>query len=118
MIRALMKPGDGASRVENRVAETAANPYYFFASQILSGLSGIRQEMTAPAPVETAYSGAAASLPKSMIAAVEAFETSALYRSTLGDEFVDYLVHLKRAEWNRYLMTVSEWEQSEYFSIF
>lgn len=118
MIRALMKPGDPASRIENRVAETAANPYYFFASQIVSGLAGIRDDMTAPAAVETPYSAAATSLPKSMIDAVEKFEQSALYREELGDEFVNYLVHLKRAEWNRYLMTVSEWEHSEYFSLF
>jgi len=118
MIRALMKSGDKASRIENRVAETAANPYYFFASQVLSGLAGIRQELVAPAPVETPYNAAAVSLPKSMIAAVEAFEKSTLYRTMLGDEFVDYLSHIKRSEWNRYLTTVSEWEQSEYFSIF
>ena len=118
MIRALMKPNDPASRIENRVAETAANPYYFFASQIVSGLAGIRQGLKAPAPVETPYNSAAASLPKSMIAAVEAFETSSLYRSELGETFVNYVSHLKRAEWNRYLMTVSEWEHSEYFSLF
>lgn len=118
MIRALMKPGDGASRIENRVAETAANPYYFFASQIVSGLSGVRNSMVAPPAVETPYSSDAASLPKSMVAAVDVFDKSTLYRSELGDEFVDYLTHLKRAEWDRYLMTVSEWEQSEYFSLF
>lgn len=118
MIRALMKPGDPASRIENRVAETAANPYYFFASQIVSGLAGIRNDLTAPPAVETPYSGAAASLPRSMIDAVEKFEQSTLYREELGDEFVNYLVHLKRTEWNRYLMTVSEWEHGEYFSLF
>lgn len=118
MIRALMKPGDPASRVENRVAETAANPYYFFASQILSGLSGIRNGMTPPDPVETPYANEATSLPRSMIAAVEAFGASDLYREEIGEEFVSYLMHLKRAEWDRYLMTVSEWEQSEYFSLF
>ena len=41
MLRALMRPGDQAARIENRVAEPAANPYFFFASQILGGLSGI-----------------------------------------------------------------------------
>lgn len=118
MIRALMKPGDPASRIENRVAETAANPYYFFTSQIVSGLAGIRSSMTPPAPVETPYSSDATALPKSMIAAVEAFEKSTLYRTELGDEFVNYLTCIKRAEWDRYLMTVSEWEQAEYFSLY
>ena len=118
MIRALLQPGDTASRIENRVADPTANPYYFMASQIISGLGGIEANLTAPAPVETPYSGDAESLPKSMIAAVDAFEKSKLFRNHLGDQFVDYLTTLKKAEWDRYLMTVSEWEQAEYFSLF
>lgn len=118
MIRSLMRPGDSASRIENRVAETAANPYYFFASQIVSGLAGVEGNLVPPAPVETPYVSDATELPKSLIAAVEEFERSSLYRTELGEEFVDYISHLKRAEWKRYMMTVSEWEQAEYFSVF
>jgi len=57
-------------------------------------------------------------LPQSLIAAVESFDQSTLFRDTLGDAFVDYLVQIKRSEWERYLMTVSEWEQDEYFNLF
>jgi glutamine synthetase len=118
MIRGLMAPGDKASRIENRVAEPAANPYLFFASQILSGLDGIERQLVAPPPVENPYDSTAKLLPKSLIAAIERFEASEFYRAELGAEFVNYLAHIKRAEWDRYLMTVSEWEQSEYFSLF
>lgn len=45
-------------------------------------------------------------------------EASSFYREALGDVFVNYLAHIKRAEWDRYLMTVSEWEQRECFSLF
>ena len=41
-----------------------------------------------------------------------------MYRAALGDGFVSYLTRLKRAEWDRYLMTVSEWEHMEYFTAF
>lgn len=118
MVRALMTPGDGASRIENRVAEPAANPYFYFASQILSGLSGLEQGLTAPEPVETPYDNDARALPPSLIAAIEAFEGGALYRTALGEAFTDYMSVLKRAEWKRYLGTVTEWEQQEYFGIF
>ena len=50
--------------------------------------------------------------------ALQAFEGSKLFRQSLGDEFVDYLLHLKHFEWNRYLNTVSEWEQAEYFNLY
>ena len=118
MIRALMKPGDASSRIENRVAEPAANPYYFFASQIICGLAGINGKLEAPAAVETPYEGEAPSFPKNLIGAIEQFENSVLFKEQFGSEFVEYLAHIKRAEWDRYLDTVSEWEQAEYFSAF
>ncbi len=118
MIRGLMGPNDKASRVESRVAEPTANPYLFIASQILSGHDGVKRDLKAPPPVENPYTSDAVSLPRSLIAALERFETSAFYRDTLGADFVRYLSHIKHAEWERYLMTVSEWEQSEYFSLF
>ncbi|MBB4304954.1 glutamine synthetase [Rhodobium orientis] len=118
MIRALFSPHDRASRIENRVAEPAANPYYYFASQILAGLDGLARGLEAPAPVETPYDSGAPELPKSLISAVEAFEAGTLFTGTIGPEFVAYLSRIKRAEWDRYLTTVSEWEQREYFTLF
>tara|TARA_R110002072_G_scaffold62214_8_gene155956 strand:- start:218 stop:1597 length:1380 start_codon:yes stop_codon:yes gene_type:complete len=118
MIRAVMAFGDIASRVENRVAETAANPYYFFASQIISGLAGITQKLAAPPAVETPYETDAIKLPTDLLEAIQSFEKSHLYRNELGDTFVNYLSKIKRAEWERYLAHISEWEQAEYFDIF
>jgi glutamine synthetase len=118
MIRALLYPGDSASRIENRVADTTANPYYAFAAQILGGLSGITDAKSAPAPTQTPYASTAAQLPRNLGAAIDAFEESTLFNETLGYEFVQYLTQIKRAEWQRYLMTVSEWEQAEYFNLF
>ena len=31
---------------------------------------------------------------------------------------MSYPTRIKRAEWDRYLMTVLEWERREYFSLF
>ena len=118
MIRALTTPGDNASRVENRVAEPTANPYYYFASQILSGLDGVNQNLSAPAAVETPYDSDAEVLPDSLLSAIERFEQSDFLRAELGDVFVDYLSRIRRAEWERYHIAVSEWEQAEYFSLY
>jgi glutamine synthetase len=118
MLRVLAAAGDNASRVENRVGEPAANPYLYLASQVLCGLDGIDSALTAPPPVEKPYQAEARMLPNNLHTAIEAFEASSFYRSQLGDGFVDYLCHLRRAEWGRYLGAVSEWEQREYFSLF
>ncbi|AXI45257.1 glutamine synthetase [Sulfitobacter sp. SK012] len=118
MIRGLMAPNDPASRIENRVAETTANPYYFFASQILSGLDGIRSNLPLPDPVETPYTSDAPRLPESLLSAIRRFEQSDFFRAELGDAFVDYLTKIRRAEWDRYHLTISEWEQAEYFGLY
>ena len=118
MLRALFFAGDPASRVENRVADTSANPYYALAGQILSGLDGLSREAKAPPPTQTPYAEDQPLLPQSLIEAVTAFEASPLYRQAPGEDFVPYLAHLKRAEWQRYLSTISEWEQAEYFNLF
>ncbi|MFC6639266.1 glutamine synthetase [Sulfitobacter sp. JBTF-M27] len=118
MIRALTAPGNPSSRIENRVAEPTANPYLFFASQIIAGLNGLTRNLQAPASVEDPYDGTAEPLPQSLLAAVDAFAGSTLYRAALGEDFVDYLCKMRRAEWDRYHLTVSEWEQQEYFGIY
>jgi len=89
-----------------------------FAAQIAGGLSGITQGLTPPAKAETPYDGDADRLPTTLQEAIDAFDGSAMFRAAFGDEFVDYLARLKRAEWDRYVATLSEWEQAEYFSLF
>jgi len=118
MLRALMSEGDAASRIENRVADTSANPHFAFAAQILAGLDGIARGDTAPPPSENPYADGAAPLPRSLIEAVEAFSGSAYLREAMGDAFVDYLAKVKRAEWDRYVSALSEWEHQEYFGLF
>ena len=118
MIRALLYAGDESSRIENRAPDTTANPYFAMAAQLLAGLDGIKREAVAPAMTSTPYDESATKLPSSLIEAVEAFENSKLYKDTLGVEFVRYLAHIKRSEWERYLAQVSEWEQNEYFGLY
>ena len=118
MLRALLQEGDSASRVENRAPDCSANPYYALAAQLIAGSEGIANGRVAPAPTVSPYDGDGRQLPRSLGDALQAFELSPLFRQSLGDEFVDYLLHLKRFEWNRYLNTVSEWEQAEYFNLY
>ena len=118
MIRVLARPKDAASRIENRVAEPTANPYLFFAAQMLAGLDGIAHNMVAPAATEDPHDAAAPPLPDSLASAISAFAGSDLFRAQLGGDFVDYLCTIRRAEWDRYHRTVSAWEQREYFGIY
>jgi glutamine synthetase len=118
MIRVLGGPGDPATRLENRIGEPAANPYLYMASQILSGLDGVDRGLDPGPSADTPYETQAAPLPKSLQEAVSVLKDDSFFRGALGAAFVDYYVHIKHAEIERFQSEVSEWEQREYFEMF
>jgi glutamine synthetase len=118
MIRVLGGPGDAATRLENRIGEPAANPYLYMASQILSGLDGVDRKLDPGPSADTPYETKAALLPKSLREAVFALSDDPFFRGAFGPEFVDYYVHIKNAEIERFQAEVSDWEHREYFEMF
>ena len=119
MLRIIGAPDDPATRIENRVGDSAANPYLYVASQMLSGLDGIEVGDDPPPSTETPYEAEAGPrLPRDLGQAIGTFGSSDFYRRVLGSEFVDYLVALKRSEWERYTQSVTDWEQREYFELY
>jgi len=118
MIRVLGASGDAATRLENRIGEPAANPYLYMASQILSGLDGVDRKLDPGPSADTPYETKAALLPKSLHEAVLALNDDPFFRKALGAEFVDYYVHIKNAEIERFQSEVSDWEHREYFEMF
>ena len=116
MVRVLGSNEDQGSRIENRVGDPGANPYFYLMSQILSGLDGIENKLIPPPITETPYTTDADRLPHSLMEAADAFDSS-FYRTRLGDEFVEYLLKIKRNEIKRFLSEVTEWEYREYFEI-
>ncbi|CCE07914.1 putative glutamine synthetase (glnA4-like) [Bradyrhizobium sp. STM 3843] len=118
MIRVLGGAGDLATRLENRIGEPAANPYLYMASQILSGLDGIDRKLDPGPSADTPYETKAELLPKSLREAVYALQDDPFFREKFGPQFVDYYVHIKSAEIERFQAEVSDWEQREYFELF
>jgi glutamine synthetase len=118
MIRVLGGAGDPATRLENRIGEPAANPYLYMASQILSGLDGVDRALDPGPSADTPYERQAALLPKTLREAVLALKDDPFFRDALGAAFVDYYVHIKNAEIERFQAEVSDWEQREYFEMF
>lgn len=118
MIRAIGNPGDPGTHLENRIGESAANPYLYFASQVVSGMDGLERKLEAPAPVDTPYEANTRVLPTNIVEAIAELRHSALFRQQLGDAFIDYLLTLKEFEVRRFLSEeVTDWEQREYFEL-
>ncbi|WP_337659819.1 glutamine synthetase family protein [Anderseniella sp. Alg231-50] len=118
MVRAIGGPGDPATRVENRAAEAAANPYLHLAAQVWAGLQGIDDKRDPGPAADTPYKTDATMLPTNLMDAVDALEASQLFRRRFGEKFVDYLIHIKRAEIARFLSEVTDWEHREYFDLY
>jgi glutamine synthetase len=118
MIRVLGGVDDPATRLENRIGEPAANPYLYMASQILAGLDGVDRKLDPGPCADTPYETKADLLPKSLREAIDALKEDTFFRAKLGAQFVDYYVHIKNAEIERFQAEVSDWEHREYFEMF
>jgi glutamine synthetase len=117
MVRAVSGVGDSASRLENRSGEPGANPYLYIASQVISGLDGMDKQLDPGAPTENPYQDDAERLPRTLGAALDALDADEVFRTALGSSVVDWYLHIKRSEFDRYLAHVSDWEQREYFGM-
>lgn len=119
MLRVQGAPGDPASHLENRLGEPSANPYLYLAASLAAGLDGVRRQLEPPAMASPdPYASGGQRLPTTLGEAAEALASDSFYREALGDVLVDYLVQMKRAEWNRFLGTVTDWEMREYLEVF
>ncbi|WP_246662120.1 glutamine synthetase family protein [Prosthecodimorpha hirschii] len=113
---ALRVPGlPGATRhFEHRVAGVDANPYLVGAVTLAGALDGIRdQSYPGPAAEGNNYEAARpANLPRSWIDAIDRMDGSDFVKRTLGERMHRAFVAVKRAEWLRLELDVSEaeWE--------
>jgi glutamine synthetase len=119
MVRVQGGAGDPGTHLENRMGEPAANPYLYMAANIAAGLDGIAGGSTPPPPEGVdPYASESTKLPTTLWAALEALEQDSFFRGEFGDTFIDYMLMMKRAEVDRFLGEITDWEQREYFEFF
>jgi glutamine synthetase len=109
----------GATRIEVRVADGAANPYLAIAAVLAAGAHGVREGLTPPRPVDgDAYRAdrdlIGPALPTSLDAALDALEGDMMLRRALGPQLVETFLAVKRFEVERHRAWVSDWEIAEY----
>lgn len=118
MLRVVGGPGDAGTRIENRMGEPAANPYLYMASQILAGLDGIENELTAPFATEAPYAESAERLPLTLGDALARLGDDPILSAGLGADFVRYYQRIKQSEQSRFNDAEDkvEFQRREYFS--
>jgi glutamine synthetase len=109
----------GATRIEIRAADGAANPYLAIAAVLAAGAHGVREGLTPPPPVDgDAYRAnrelIGPPLPASLDAALDALEEDTVLPLALGPQLVETFLAVKRFEVERHRAWVSDWEIAEY----
>lgn len=117
-------PGrEKAVRVEIRCPDPTANPYLSFAVLLATGLDGIEKGMKVPEPVEDDIfemsqkemdSRGIGSVAMNLKEAVDCLAENEVLREALGDFTFGKFIEAKRAEWDSYRMSVSQWELDRY----
>lgn len=112
-----------ATRCELRCPDPMANPYLAFAVMLAAGLDGIKKGIMPPAPVEEdifeltperAVELGVDCLNESLIVSLKKLEKDPIVREALGEHVYQAFRRVKMDEWDRYRMTVSQWEIEEY----
>lgn len=118
LIRVPAERGE-ATRLENRQADAAANPYLVIAAVLAAGLDGIKSGLDPGDP----FAGDAYRIPnpedcrvmpRSLRCALDDLEKSGFAAGFLGPEFVKAYLAVKRLECQRFFDFVTDWEINEY----
>jgi glutamine synthetase len=110
-------PGVGAgSRVEYRGGAADANPYLLAAAVLAAGMDGVERELELPPAAEkdTYADERLALLPRTLTAAVEAWEATSFARDTFGARFADDYAGLARYDAALYDAAITDWETQRY----
>ena len=117
----------GGGRCESRNADSSCNPYLAAALVLAAGLEGVREQLDPGEPHhENLYELSPAELekigvqelPRTLAEAVDAFEADPFIEKVLGTELKAEFVRYKRAEWQEYHQSISEWEINRYAKLF
>ncbi len=116
-----------ATRMELRCPDPSANPYLAFAVMLAAGLDGIKRGLELPAPVEEnlyhfddkmLQKQGVKTLPGSLGEALEEFSRDEVVQEALGPHVSEWFLEAKRAEWDDYRKSVSQWELERYLMMY
>jgi glutamine synthetase len=116
-------PGQRGSstRIEHRSADGSASPHLLTAALLAAALDGVERELPLPEPqvgdADTAPN-TDRHTPLDLASALDALVADTRLCSYFEPDLIEVYVDLKRREWERWLATVTDWEQHEYSRVY
>jgi len=105
-----------AARLEARLSDGSASAYLASAAHIFAGADGVDRGLD-PGPETTSIYEPPVereTVPFSLGEALDALESDSFIRPKLGEQFVQAFSTIKRNEWRRFQLAVTDWELREY----
>jgi glutamine synthetase len=108
-------------RVESRAVDASVNGYLGAALVLAAGLEGVERELDPGPPIDRdMYTQSVEQiaelgvelLPRTLSEAIDAFEADPLAREVFGDDLRAAYIDYKRAEWEDFHNTVSQWRRN------
>jgi len=106
-----------ACRLEIRTPGADANPYLVIAAALSIGYLGLQEKIEPQPMIEGNAYILPSTLPRDLHAALEALASCPALMNAMGNEFVRVYSIIKRAEWRKYISTITEWEREKYFKL-
>jgi glutamine synthetase len=105
-----------AARLESRLADGSASAYLASAVHIFAGVDGVERRLDPGPPTERVYEPPVEreTVPFSLGEALDVLEADSFMRKALGEQFVQAFTAIKRNEWRRFQLAVTDWELREY----
>jgi len=120
-------PAIAQRRIEMRSPDPACNPYLAIAALIGAAAHGIENRILPGTPLTGStydlserdrHERGIGTLPKSLRQAIDALESDAVVRATLGDHIYHAFKDAKLAEYETYRRAVHEWEHRAYLRLY
>lgn len=114
-----------STRVEVRSVDPSSNPYLAMAVLLASGLDGIKNNLTAPEPVdqniyvmskEQRIEHGIIDLPATLAQALELLKTNEVITNALGSHLFERFIEAKEIEWDMFRTQVHAWEREQYLT--
>jgi glutamine synthetase len=113
-------------RLELRFPDPSSNPYLAFNAMLAAGQDGIDQALPCPEPLnqmnvyelseEARQKLGIEMLPGSLFEALNAFEGDDQLQSALGASLTEAFMKARRAEWDAFRTSVTDWELERYLT--
>ena len=100
-----------ATRVENRIPGSDANPYLAIAATLASGYLGIIEKLAPEEPLKTDAYDLPYNLPRDLQTALRLFRESKPLAKVLGESFVELYSQVKELEYETFFHVISSLER-------